>query len=149
MVHPTVNSSSASASSASSRITSMGRTWAWLAIVGTLAGCASTPLPPMDEAPRTAPPAIGAPAVAGEPIAMPRSRWVPAAWSELPGFAGDNLYEAWNAWLKGCERPPANWVRLCGGVRRLSIASGDEQRAWMVQNLQPYRVEPIGGPPDG
>ena len=76
----------------------------------------------------------------------PKSRWVPVAWSELPGFADDNLYEAWNAWLKSCERPPANWARLCGEVRQLSIASGDEQRAWMMAKLQPWRVEPLDAP---
>jgi membrane-bound lytic murein transglycosylase A len=34
-------------------------------------------------------------------------------------------------------------------VRRLSIASGDEQRAWMMRRLQPYRVEPLLGPAEG
>jgi membrane-bound lytic murein transglycosylase A len=37
-------------------------------------------------------------------------------------------------------------------VRRgaaLSIASADEQRAWLRQRLQPYRVEPLNGPADG
>ncbi|MEJ6021502.1 murein transglycosylase A [Ramlibacter sp. PS4R-6] len=127
----------------------MARSFAWLAIVGTLAGCASVPLPPMDEAPRPASPATSAPAVTGDVVTMPKSRWVPVAWSELPGFADDALYDAWNAWLKGCERPPANWARLCGDVRRLSIASADEQRAWMLEKLQPYRVEPLAGPADG
>jgi len=74
---------------------------------------------------------------------------VPVAWSDLPGFADDNLYEAWNAWLKGCERPMAEFARLCGDVRQLSIASGDEQRAWITAKLQPYRVEPLQGASDG
>jgi membrane-bound lytic murein transglycosylase A len=67
----------------------------------------------------------------------------------LPGFAADNIYEVWNAWLKSCERPPANWVRVCGDVRRLTIASPDEQRAWMIEKLQPYRVDPLAGSADG
>jgi membrane-bound lytic murein transglycosylase A len=38
---------------------------------------------------------------------------------------------------------------LCGEVRRLSIASADEQRAWMVARLQPYRVETLQGASEG
>jgi membrane-bound lytic murein transglycosylase A len=86
---------------------------------------------------------------AAHALATAKGRWVPVPWSELPGFAEDNLYEAWNAWLKGCERPPANWAALCGEVRQLSIAAPDEQRAWMVARLQPYRVEPLDGSADG
>jgi membrane-bound lytic murein transglycosylase A len=119
-------------------------------IVGMLAACASTPLPPADEVPRpAAPPATPGEAVTGNAITTPKSRWVPVAWSELPGLADDNLYEAWNAWLKGCERPPANFARLCGEVRALSIASANEQRAWLMGKLQPYRVEPVQGASDG
>ena len=126
----------------------VGFRWALAAIVGTLAACASTPLPPPQEA---VPAAAPAPAVAGHPatsaLATAKSRWVPVDWSQLPGFAEDNLYEAWNAWLKGCERPPPNWAALCGEVRELSIASAGERRAWLVARLQPYRVEPLDGPP--
>jgi membrane-bound lytic murein transglycosylase A len=31
----------------------------------------------------------------------------------------------------------------------LSLASGAEQRNWMLQRLQPYRVEPLGNPSEG
>jgi hypothetical protein len=68
---------------------------------------------------------------------------------ELPGFADDLLHEAWNAWLKSCERPGPSFARLCPEVRRLSIGSPAEQRAWMMQRLQPYRVESLQGPSDG
>ncbi len=76
---------------------------------------------------------------------QPRSRWVPVRWAELPGFSQDALYEAWNAWMKSCERPGPTWANLCPEVRRLSIGTADEQRAWMVAKLQPYRVEPNPG----
>ena len=130
-----------------------GFRWAFAAIVGTLAACASTPLPrPVEPGAVPAvtaapPPEAGQPAAS--PLTTPKSRWVPVPWSDLPGFTDDNLYEAWNAWLKGCERPPANWAPLCGDVRRLSIASAAEQRAWMMDKLQPYRVEPLDAPADG
>lgn len=73
------------------------------------------------------------------------SRWVPVRWAELPGFADDALHEAWNAWLKSCERPGAAFAALCPQVRMLSLASPQEQRLWMMQRLQPYRVEPLSG----
>jgi membrane-bound lytic murein transglycosylase A len=116
-----------------------------------LAGCASTPLPPLEPAP-TAPvarPAAPDDGPVGAPLAQGKSRWLPVRWSELPGFDDDALNEAWNAWLKSCEKPPAAFAPLCPQVRQLSIASADEQRAWMRERLQPYRVEPLQGPAEG
>ena len=78
-----------------------------------------------------------------------KSRWVAVRWADLPGFDADALFEAWNAWLKSCERPGPVFAPLCSDVRRLSIASGAEQRAWMVSRLQPYRVETLQGQADG
>lgn len=74
---------------------------------------------------------------------------MPVRWEELPGFNDDKLFEAWNAWIKNCERPAAAFALLCGEVRRLSIASEDEQRAWMMAKLQPFRVESPQGLADG
>ncbi len=70
-------------------------------------------------------------------------------WADLPGFRDDPLHEAWNAWLKSCERPGPVFAPLCAEVRRLSIAGDTEQRAWMQRRLQPYRVEPLAGAPGG
>lgn len=79
-----------------------------------------------------------------------RSRWVPVRWAALPGFSDDALHEAWNAWLKSCERPGPVFAALCPEVRVLSLASAQEQRRWMMQRLQPYRIEPLtGGAADG
>src|SRR6185312_241000 len=113
-------------------------------IVGMLWGCASAPPPPPTES-TTALPGDNGPL----PTALQHgiSRWVPVRWAALPGFAQDSLYEAWNAWIKSCERPGPVFAPLCGDVRRLSIASGQEQRAWMMEHLQPYRVEPASGAP--
>ncbi len=82
-------------------------------------------------------------------IVQGKARWQPVRWAELPGFGDDALHEAWNAWLKSCERPGPAFASLCPDVRRLSIGSGDEQRAWMMQHLQPYRVQALQGPVDG
>ena len=124
-----------------------------IAVAVLLAACASPPMPPTATYPGgTEPSAAGLPAEAG-PLPPPRlqgkSRWVPVHWAELPGFEDDTLFEAWNAWIKSCERPGPVFAPLCGEVRRLSIASGPEQRAWMVARLQPYRVESLQGASEG
>ncbi|HSV82039.1 MAG TPA: MltA domain-containing protein [Ramlibacter sp.] len=143
--------SSNRASRASSRISSMSRILWLVAIVGMLAGCGSVPLPPM-EAPAPVPAGGGVVPAAPAPddgatlpgaIARGKSRWVPVRWSELPGFADDALHEAWNAWIRSCERPAPPLAALCPEVRRLSISTPEEQRAWMLRRLQPYRVEPL------
>ncbi len=121
-----------------------------------LAGCASAPPQAPDASQPVA--AVRAAPLAGRPgdsAALPpalqqaKSRWLPVRWDELPGFEQDALHEAWNAWIRSCERPGPALAPLCGEVRRLSIASGEEQRAWMMGRLQPYRVEPLHGPSDG
>jgi membrane-bound lytic murein transglycosylase A len=117
-----------------------------------LAGCGSGPLPPADEVPARPPTAPLAPvesAPLSPPLVQGKSRWQPVPWSELPGFGEDALHEAWNAWLKSCERPGPAFAAICPEVRRLSIGSGAEQRAWMTQRLQPYRVEPLAGRGEG
>jgi len=81
-----------------------------------LAACGSVPVPP--EAPPGAAPVVApAPAPAAAPAAAPivqgKSRWQPVDYSELPGFADDALHEAWNAWLKSCERPHPAFAPLC------------------------------------
>lgn len=117
-----------------------------------LAACAVAPPPEPPRAPLdvpAAPPTPSAPLAIDDggplpaPRAMGRSRWQPVRWSQLPGFGNDALHEAWNAWIRSCERPVPAHAALCPEVRRLSIATAEEQRAWMVQRLQPYRVEPL------
>jgi len=120
-----------------------------------LAGCSSVSLDVPAPAAPAAPPSVAPPAAgpsAGPlppPLVQGKSRWQPVAWGALPGFGEDALHEAWNAWLKSCERPGPAFAALCPQVRRLSIATPEEQRAWMLQALQPYRVEPLQGAADG
>jgi membrane-bound lytic murein transglycosylase A len=86
------------------------------------------------------------------PAAMQRgkSRWVPVRYSELPGWGQDRLHEAWNAWVRGCERPAPGQAALCTEVRQLSIATAAEQQAWVMRRFQPYRViEADGSVPGG
>jgi membrane-bound lytic murein transglycosylase A len=74
----------------------------------------ATPVAPAVQTPAPAPLAAPAPATTGawQPT---KSRWVPVPWSDLPGFDKDTLFEAWNAWLKSCERPGAY---ICPPLRR-------------------------------
>ena len=126
----------------------------WLAPIGAaalLVACGSAPLGPSAPvepvrtpvaAPQTAPLPSGA-------LWQGKSRWVPVAWDELPGLGQDPWFDAWNAWLRSCERPAPPWQSLCAEVRLQSIASLDDQRAWLEQRLQPYRVESPQGDANG
>ena len=162
-----MNTSNSSAPSASSNSKAMAISWKvvataagrlpfsrWkapiIAIAAVLTAACGGPrlLPPpqADTAPVVRPADAG-----GLPAAklQSKSRWVPVAWSELPGFEEDALFEAWNAWVRSCERPGPAFAPLCGDIRQLSIATSQEQRAWMAQRLQPYRVESLQGAADG
>jgi membrane-bound lytic murein transglycosylase A len=121
-----------------------------LAIVATLAGCSFSSRVP-DEA-ATAQPGLVPPRDLGPltgSLAHPKSRWTPVPWSELPGFNDDAMHEGWVAMIANCARPNAAIAPLCHEVRQMVLAGPDEQREWMVQHLQPFRVEPIAGVSDG
>ena len=133
------------------------RVWRWVcaaAIAAVLAGCAARRSPHAPVAPPRAEmpmPSLGAmpdTAPLGPAIERAHSRWVPVRWAELPGFEQDSTAEAWNAWIKNCERPAPAFAPLCSEVRRLSLATAQEQRDWMRLRLQPYRVEPLDGSAD-
>lgn len=129
----------------------------WLVLQLTLAGlllgaCGTTPMSPapqpvlvppvlvpsMPETAMMLPPSVAS----GHVLLRGKSRWVAASWQELPGFDNDTLHEAWNAFVKSCERPGPVFAPLCPEVRRLSIGDATSQRAWLQERLQPYRVEP-------
>lgn len=119
------------------------------AIVGSLVSCA---VGPVVDVPEPAEPVVTSDDNAPLPAAMQRgkSRWVPVRYSELPGWGQDRLHEAWNAWVRGCERPVPGHAALCTEVRQLSIATAAEQQAWVMRRFQPYRVtEPDGSVPGG
>ena len=125
-------------------------------IVGSLIACGSAPLvgTPQPDATRpshgrTAPAYATVATEAPDTLSRGSARWVAVQWSDLPGFADDNLFEAWNAWLRSCERPTGTFAPLCPEVRRLSIGSAEEQRAWMQDRLQAFRVESAQGDANG
>lgn len=125
-------------------------------IVGTLVACSSGPRAPTPSGASHAGPETGFPqgavidtAPLGPASLRPKSRWLPVRWAELPGINQDDLHEAWNAWLRSCERPHAALAHLCGDVRRLSIASAQEQSHWLQTTMQPYRIETLDGKSQG
>ena len=129
--------------------------WCAVLIAGMLAGCGSVSLdypagttPGSARAPTVTVPSIAPPGM-GVATGQSKSRWTTVAWNELPGFEEDNLFEAWNAWIKSCERPAPLFAGYCGDVRRLSIATAAAQRDWMRQHFQPQRVESLQGDPNG
>ncbi len=135
-------------------VRTLTRLWRWLlalAFLGVLAACNTPPAPgkvrlPVAVAKVPIPLAGGSEeAVEASSLLRGASRWIPVPWTELPGFEDDALVEAWNAWLKSCERPGPIFAPLCPEVRRLSIGLESEQRQWMQRRLQPYRVEALPG----
>lgn len=158
MVHQTINTSNSKAPRASSKSKRMNRLLSTLligVIVGTLAACGSVPLNVPVNPPPAAPVDLPAASRIDDNSPLPnaisraKSQWTPVRWAELPGFQDDALHEAWNAWVKSCEKPGPVFAPLCGEVRRLSIGSADEQRAWLVARLQPYRVDSLSGSAEG
>jgi membrane-bound lytic murein transglycosylase A len=85
------------------------------------------------------------------PSALQRGKsvWQPVRWHEVPGWGRDSLHGTWNAWLRSCERPAPVLGPLCAEVRQHSIASPQEQHAWVMRRLQPYRVQQPNGQAQG
>lgn len=130
-------------------------------VTALLSACASAPMPAQPVPQAANPGQSASPALPVGELSVPlskdlprsrlqaKSRWVAVAWTDLPGFERDDLHQAWGAWLHSCERPPAVFAPLCPAVRRLSISDASEQRAWMMAQLQPYRVEEFNGATQG
>jgi len=134
-------SSANSAWSSSSHIVARAVKLGVAAILGTLAGCAAPPpaMPP----PAAAPAAVAPPA----PVAIERevSRWVKADWLALPGWFDDAHRQVWPALQRSCERPAAAWAGFCAELRRSAPADDAAARDWLMQRLQPFRVEAHDG----
>lgn len=125
-------------------------------VLAALAGCASEPLsttpPPIESrSPVTAPRPGAAPGTAttGEAVVRGRARWVPVGYDELPGWPAGGLRDTWNALLRSCDKPPAGFARFCSDARQAPSADDGFLREWLVQHLQPYRIEALDGQRDG
>ena len=134
-----------------SRSVSSWRRLAAAAILGALASCATSP-PPAPSAPGVspAPPAEAAPAPPpSQPFARARARWVPADWSELPGWGEDRTAQLWPALRNSCRRPPAGWSALCARAWLEPPADDAQARLWLRLWLQPWRLVTLEGAAEG
>ncbi|UUX96346.1 MltA domain-containing protein [Aquabacterium sp. J223] len=125
------------------------RAWGWVAtLAALLTACGTAPPPPAPapEAPASVPPVATAPAapVPGT-LQRSRSRWVPVAFDELPGWRDDRLADWWVAFRRGCERPAPGFAGLCAEAAGAPSADDGFLRLWLEQRLQPYRLEAMDG----
>ena len=116
-----------------------------------LSACSSpekTPAPQALVTPPKAPATEAAPVPDKLPAVFmrPKSRWLLASWSDLPGFDADNFNEAWVAWRQNCARNLPTTQGLCADVKRLDGQPSELQKKWVMQNFQPYRVEHLNAP---
>jgi membrane-bound lytic murein transglycosylase A len=111
-----------------------------------LAGCSFSAPPPTVPAP-TDEARSPAPAPASSAIVQAGSRWLPVAWTELPGWTADRTLEAWGALRRSCERLAPDmqraWQRVCAEASRVAPADDAAARAWLEHRLAPYRVLPL------
>jgi len=78
------------------------------------------------------------------------SRWTPAQWTDLPGWGSDEAQTLWPALRSNCERPRPAWRAWCQQLLKLNEPSDPLQwHAWLMQTLQPYRVEARDGKTEG
>ena len=153
MVHQTIASKINNANNASNKIKPMHHLLgSWILgsflVLGVflLSACSSPekkPTPQTAITPPKAPVLDTATATENAPTVLikPKSRWLLASWSDLPGFNADNFNEAWVAWRQNCARNLPNTQRLCADVRRLDGQPSALQKAWVMENFQPFRVE--------
>lgn len=153
MVHQTIASNINNANNASNKIKPMHHLLgSWIlgsflvSVVFLLTACSSPEKKPTPQAAITPPKATvleaaTAPENAPTVLIKPKSRWLLARWSDLPGFNADNFNEAWVAWRQNCARNLPNTQRLCADVRRLDGQPSALQKAWVMENFQPFRVE--------
>ena len=80
---------------------------------------------------------------------MTRSRWVPVDWGDLPGWGSDQVSEVWPALLRSCARARSVWVQTCSALRQQTGLSTQEQQLWLMQRLQPHRIEAAQGSESG
>jgi len=120
-------------------------------VLAALAGCASDPPLPPRHAPAPAEPVTPTPpSVPGADIAAHGpARWTPARYTDLPGWDDDGVREVMPALAQSCQRPTAAWQTFCQQLRQAPAADDGFLREWLMQRLQPYRVQAADGQGEG
>lgn len=130
--------------------------WAGLGLA-LLAACSSAPhqapAPAPSPTPRVtlSPPAEPHPsAPLGPAYVRGPARWVPMPWTGLPGWGQDELHTLWPVLRQNCSRPPEAWRAWCRQLHTQPEPSDPLQaHGWLMQTLQPYRVEALDGRDEG
>lgn len=119
-----------------------------------LSACATqsptSSIPPAAVAPAEAPQPCACPAVT--PVDKPAApRLEKAAWTELPGWPGEQVAQAWPALLTGCStlRRQAAWTDLCKSAQALAKPTDDQVRQFVESQFQAYRVINADGTTQG
>ncbi|MDE2049366.1 MAG: murein transglycosylase A, partial [Betaproteobacteria bacterium] len=136
------------------------------AILGLLlGGCSLLPTLPRPTAPASAPaPATGAaapspaasapsPTASSPAAAAPGlARLVPLRVADLPGWAGDDLAEAWAAWLRSCAssalRAKPAYARACAVAAAVAPVPA-ARRAYFEQQFDAFAVQASDGQASG
>ncbi len=87
------------------------------------------------------------------PVANSLAQWLPAAWSELPGWSDDRALELWPALRLGCARLPPetalSWAGFCARAQREQPADDGAARALLERELRPWSVRSPRGDAGG
>jgi membrane-bound lytic murein transglycosylase A len=110
-----------------------------------LAGCASKPTAP-DTSLHCPPAPVCAPCAAA-PVCGPEIKanappLKPAQWSDLPGWANEEVTPAFNAFRQSCNAigRQARWRAVCAAAQALAAPGNDEARAYFEQQFVPFQV---------
>jgi len=131
-----------------------GLRWMAAAILGVLGACAGpqyAPVVPTPPGPAANAPVATPPAPGDKPpkLTRVRSRWVGAAWTDLPGWEFDSTAELWPALLRSCEKPALDWTRVCLDAQKLTTITDGSVRVFLQNRVQPWRVESLEGGTEG
>jgi membrane-bound lytic murein transglycosylase A len=79
--------------------------------------------------------------------APPTVRFQPVKWSKLPGWKADDALAAWPALVSSCQvlGKRTEWQGFCASLVAASPADARFVRAFLEQQLAPYRIERVTG----
>lgn len=86
---------------------------------------------------------------AGDAALRGKARWVGARYDELPDWNADTLRDTWTAVLRSCDKPAPAFAAFCAEAHRAPAADDSFLREWLMQRLQPYRLESAEGQDQG
>lgn len=127
----------------------------------TLAACTTPPkgipsepvpvTPPTTPPVTTVPPTAPAPAPKLAPITNYTQAYKLGSYADLPGWANDDLREAWPAFVNSCSalRNKAEWREVCTNLRSVDAKETSAIRAFFEANFLPYQVAHLDGKTEG